>query len=371
MAATISAFGYTVPLRIILVFIALVVGLALTVMFWLTVVWSIYRSVGKSRREQVREDLENNLVDGIFDPETDWNWVDDLSSTERNVLETLLDEYLRELDGQNVENLRDLGEMLNIPARSERQLQKRGEYKRLSALTWLALLDRPESLRDAAFSPGTPRERAAVARLRHDSDDLATPKEGLSILLDGTKSQFSVFGQDTLYQIATDDPSALFEIATNTYRGWSDALLVQVLVVSRYLGTSVTTEDLSWMTGPLEHENETVRRAATLALGSVGWRADVRDSRYLDRLVSDPSPRVRAAAYQTLARWGDEEALETLTTNLQTEENPRSRLAGAEALVTQEGELNEEHSLELEATWTWCKEHDKYDRVARTGKVGD
>lgn len=97
--ATVSAFGYSVPLAIILVFVALVVGLALAVMFWLIIVWSVYRAVRQTRRERVRPDLENALLDRMFDPEADWDrWVSTLSDVERDVVESLLDEYVPELD---------------------------------------------------------------------------------------------------------------------------------------------------------------------------------------------------------------------------------------------------------------------------------
>lgn len=371
MAATVSVFGYAIPLTVIFVFIALVVGLALVVLFWLTVGWSVYRSVRTTRREQVRDDLQDRLLDGVFDPEMEWGpWVESLSKTERDVVEELLDEYLRELDGGNAERLRELGDELAIPERSVKRLGKRGEYGRLHALTWLTLLKRPEKLTASEFSPETPSERAAVARLRYECDDFETPGDGIALLLSGVTTQFSVFGKDTLYQIGIDDPQALFEVSAANYAGWSEPLLIQVLTVCQHVGTNVTTENLSWIIPALEHESEAVRAGAALALGNVGWRTDVRNDPFLDRLLDDPSPQVRGAVYRMLTRWGDEQALSTLTDALRCEDDQRTRLAGTGALVTARDQPPEGLSEPLDRTWRWSHEHAAYDSAARRRAKG-
>jgi hypothetical protein len=365
MVGAVSTFGYSVSLTVVLVILALVVGLALAVMFWLTVGLSIYRSIGKTRRERVRDDLQATLLDGTFAPEFDWNeWVAGLTSVERDVVESLLDEYLRELDGEHVERLRELGDALEIPARSKRRLERGGEYERLYALTWLTLLERPDRLHAADFEPRTPRERAAVARLRHESGDFESAAEGIELLLEGTRTQFTVFGQDTLYRIGTEDPDALLDAAERNYQSWSEPLLIQVLVVCQHLTAGVTTADLSWLTAALEADNETVREAAALALGNVGWRADVRNDLFLDRLVADPSPRVRGTVYRMLARWGDQQALESLGRALEVESDPRTRLVGTDALVQRREQLPDGRDIPGD-TWAWSQEHAQYDRIAR------
>lgn len=366
MAGSVSAFGYTVSLVVILVFLALVLGLAIAVMFWLTVGWSVYRSVQDNRRQQVRDELQDKLLDGMFEQETDWQpWVSSLSGVDREVVESLLDKYLRELDGQDTESLRELGNEMQIPSRSQRQLRKREQYTRLSALTWLTLLQEPESLHATDFEPQTPRERAGVARLRYESDDLDTPAEGISILLDDATNQFTVFGQDTLYRIAIDDPEALFKTARENYEGWSESLLVQVLIVSEHVGQNVMTEDMSWVTAMLEHEQEAVRGAAVGALKSIGWRNDLRDDLFLDRLLADPSLQVRSAVYEMLAEWGDDKALEKLTAALETEQNQRARLTGTNALVGHSDSQLEATGDTLGKSWKWSREHAEYDQMAR------
>lgn len=372
MTGSVSAFGYSVPITVVLVFLALVIGLALAVMFWLTVAWSVYRSVQRTRRQRVRSDLEDELLDRLFDPEADWEtWVDSLASVERSVAESLLDEYVRELDGSEAEGLEHLGAALGIPERSRRQLDSRREYVRLSALTWLTLLSRPDVLRSTDFAPTTPRERAAVARLRYECDDLDTPREGIDVLLEGARTQFTVFGQDTLYRIARDDPAALFDRAAADYRRWSRPLLVQVLTVCRHLGTSVGRTDLTWLIASLEHDDEAVRAATARALTDLGWRADLRDQPFLNRLGEDPSPRVRGAVYEMLASWGDARAISTLTDALEREPDQRARLTGTDALVAHRDTRPADSSPALSAAWDWSDEHATLDTIARRREVSD
>ena len=360
-------FGVIPSLSAVLFALALVLGAGLAVLASLALGLSITRSVRDSRRERVREELQDQLLERLFDPETTWSdWVEGLSGTEREVVEGLLDEYIRELDGRNLERLRALGEALCIPDRSMKRLGSRRAYDRLNALTWLALLDRPDKLRAAGFRPKTARERAAVARTRHERGEFDDTAEGLALLLAEATTQFSVFGQDTLYRIAIEEPAALFEVVADNYRSWSTPLLVQVLVVCQHVGSNVTTEDLSWLTGLLEHDDVTVREAATLALGNVGWRRDIRSPGLTTRLLDDPSPGVRRAVYRMLARWGDREALEMLAGALQTEKDARTRLAGTNALAEQREQFPVATGEQFGRAWLWSQEQVKYDRVART-----
>ncbi len=370
MTVLLLAAGWVTTL---VVGLALVLGLALVVLFVLAVGHSVYRSVRRSRLTAAREQLHDEFVERVFAPDPNWEaWVADHSDSETEVVESLLDEYLRELDGENARSLRALGATLGIPERSRKRLETGGEYDHLYALRWLTLLDEPEPLRQAAFTPTTARERAAAARLRHETGDFEQPREGIELLLEGASAQFTVFGQDTLYRIATDEPAALFAVAADSYRGWSESLLVQVLGVCRALGTSVTTESLSWLTALLEDDRPGVRGAAVGALESVGWRDDIRDERFVERLLDDPDPTVRAVAYGVLAQWGDEHALDALVGRLADEEAPRARLAGTDALATHRDTLPETVLPEVASVWEWSRERaDHTRRVRRREQAGE
>jgi len=364
--ADVVVFGYVVPVVVILVAVALVVGLSIAVSFYLTVSLSVYRSVKRTRRDRIRPDLRSGLLDHLFAEEPDWEgWVASLTTVEREVVESLLDEYLRELDGQEAETLRGLGEALGIPERAAERLSHRDVYTRLDALTWLTLLEHPEPVRESSFEPKTPRERAAAVSLLEASGQLPDVATGVSMLLDGTDEQFTVFGQDTLYRIARNDPRPLLQTASDEYDAWPEPLLAQVLAVCAHLETSVREGELKWLTAALETENEAIRAAAADALGSFGWRASLRDQVFLERATADPSPRVRAAVYQMLAAWGDREAISILLFALIEEENPRALTLGTTALVGRRDRIDTDAAAVLGDAWAWSAEHAAYDRRAR------
>ncbi|MEF8976254.1 MAG: HEAT repeat domain-containing protein [Halapricum sp.] len=368
MAASVVAFGYRVPLIVIVVAVALVIGLLLAVSFYVTIGWSVYRSVVDNRRDLVREDLRGELLDRLFTEESDWSgWADGLTKTERHVLESLLDEFLRELDGHDKEKLQGLGVVLGIPERARRQLDSRSELEHLDALTWLTLLQHPEPYLNSGFEPDSPRERAATVTLLIETDRFDHPREGVSMLLDDVRGHFTVFGQDTLYRMSRDDPTPLLEKAASDYSQWEEPLLAQVLAVCAYLDTSVGEQDLTWLTATLETENEAIRAASARALGSFGWRESLRDQVFLERATADPSPRVRAAVYEMLGTWGDRSALSVLLYALVSEEHPRALERGTAALVNRRDRIDPETPAVLGTAWNWSAEHARYDDLARRG----
>lgn len=367
----VTAFGYTISLTVILVFIALVVGLLLAVSFYLTIGLSVYLSVKKSRRDRVRPDLRTELLDRLFAETPRWNeWVEGLTAVEREVVESLLDEHLRELEGSDAETLRELGDALGIPERAARRLDMGNEYMHLHALTWLTLLHRPEPYLESPFEPETPRERAAVVTLLEQTDRLPDAATGISILLDDINAQFTVFGQDTLYRVAQMDPKPLLRSASEAYDKWPEPLLTQVLAICAHLETSVRDGEFAWLIAALETENETTRAAGAGALGSFGWLDLSREQAFLERAVRDPSPRVRAAVYQMLAAWGDDAALSVLLDALVKEDDPRALTIGTKLLVEKQDRLDTDPSKLLGAAWAWNVEQVAYDRLARQGSSG-
>ncbi|CCQ33609.1 Phycocyanin alpha phycocyanobilin lyase related protein [Halorhabdus tiamatea SARL4B] len=368
MAGAIGVFGYEVPLSVVLVLVALVIGLLLAVSLYVTISWSVYRSVVDDRRDRVEDGLREEMLEGLFADDPDWEaWVEGRSGTELTVAESLLDEFLRELDGGDRAQLQGLGVALGIPDRARRQLDAGDEFERLDALTWLTLLGDPEPYLAADFVPETPRERAATVTLLSETDRLEGAREGVSILLDGVDGQFTVFGQDTLYRVSRSNPTPLLETAAAAYRTWNEPLLAQVLAVCAQLETSVGDQDLSWLTAALETENEAIRAASARALGSFGWRETVRDRAFLERAIADPSPRVRGAVYEMLGAWGDQSALSILLYALVSETHPRAMERGTAALVDRRDRIDPETPAVLGGAWDWSLEHAEYNDLARRG----
>ena len=366
MQGSVTLGGYIIPITTILIALGLLVGVGLVVSFTLTMGLSGYRYLTAKRRERVRGDVQNTLLDRAFSPDPDWEeWVSTLSATERNVATELLGEYLHELDGREADSLKTLGTALGVPEQARADLEQGHTFERLQALTWLIRLDDPEPYRTAGYEPETPAERASVARLLFETESLATPEEGLKLLLDGATEEFSVFGQDTLYRLASESPDAMFALGAKRYETWSPSLLAQVLLVAGQLGTGVRTADISWLTASLEANDEGVRAAGARALGSFGWQPQFRDSVFLTRATGDPSPRVRGAVYEMLGEWGDSKALTVLLFALVSEDDPRALVRGTNALVRRQDRIDADAPTVFGAPWEWSSEHASYDSIAR------
>lgn len=370
MATRIELLGYLVPLVVVLAVVALVLGVGLAILFWLTMGWSVYRSVVEDRRAAVRDAVRGALLTRLYSDDPEWDrWVRTLSDRERTVAETLLVEFLRDVDGTDADRLRDLGDALALPERARDTLETGGQFERLQALTRLTLLADADPYHAADFEPTTPYERAAAVRLLLHCDAI-DPATGVRSLLDGTDGQFTVFGQDTLYRVALRDPDALFRFAADAYRSWPVPLLTQVLAVCGHLETAAETDALTWLPPLLTHETPAVRAAAADALGSFGWRADLRAQVPVEEAVADPSPEVRGAVYEMLADWGDEAALTTLLYALVSEEDPRALTRGTELLVDNEEAVGREGPSVLGPAWTWSREHRAFDRRPRETLAG-
>ncbi|GAA0519542.1 hypothetical protein SAMN04488066_10750 [Halorubrum aquaticum] len=345
----------------------------------ITVGYSLLAALRRRRREPIRADLRSELLDRLYGSEVpDWEpWVASLSAARRDELESLLDVYLRQLDGSDAERLAGLGDALGLPERSRREIREGDYWDRLHALTWLALLRDPPA-RDLleTHCTDTPRERAAAVRILYASDAPDLASTGVDLLLGDDPSAFSVFGIDTLYRVGEADPGPLFDRAAAEFDDWEPALQQQVLSVTGHLHTVVGDADLSWVLEAVSNPEERVRVAAWRALGAYGWNAPLRSGIDPTAVGEDPSPIVRASAYRLLGAWGDPEALSALRTLAAAEPDGRTRVVAAEAALSHRGrggvrsvESPDGHEsaypAEFEDAWAWAAEHARFDDLAR------
>lgn len=160
------------------------------------------------RKSQRREELESIVRGRLFDQldrsDPDWSsWVSGLSEDEREVAVGILDEYLRRVEGERKAQFVEASKVLNVEENALRTLRTGDTREKLSALTWLVLLDsRPDVATLRRQCSGTPDLRAAAARVLYESDHDDRRAIGTEFLLrDG--EALSVFGRDTLYRPAS------------------------------------------------------------------------------------------------------------------------------------------------------------------------
>jgi hypothetical protein len=373
----------------------LVLGSLLLAAGLVTLGYSTVAARRRRRRDPMRAALRGELLDRLYGrDEPAWDaWVAGLSAAERDELESVLDVYLRELDGRDAEQLAGLGRALGIDERSRRHIAADDYWDRSHALVWLALLrDAPDRDLLRAHCTETPRERAAAARVLYaaETDDCATT--GVDLLLRDEPDSFSVFGVDTLYRVAEGDPSPFFERAAADFATWPPALQRQALLVVRHLTTVVGDADLSWVVAALSSPDPSVRAAAWRALGAYGWNRRLRDAVDLDAIADDPAPAVRADAYRALGVWGDAAALAAIDAAGTVDPDPRAQVAAAGTLIAQRGPDAVAAASEppratdrtadapvrsgdagapatevppFDVAWDWAAEHARFDRLAR------
>nr|WP_233139263.1 HEAT repeat domain-containing protein [Halorubrum salipaludis] len=360
-----------------------------------TVGYSLRAARRRRRRTPMRADLRGELLDRLYGrDEPGWDeWAAALSGAEREELESLLDVYLRALDGSDADRLAGLGEALGINERARREIADGDYWARIHALVWLALLrDAPDRSLLETHCTDTPRERAAAARVLYAAGVGDAATTGIDLLLRDRPSSFSVFGIDTLYRVAETDPQPLFERAAADFDDWEPALQQQVLLAARHLHTVVGSADLSWVVGALSSPDARVRTAAWRALDAYGWNRSIRAAVDLATVADDPDPAVRASAYRMLGAWGDGEAVAALDAAAAVETDDRARVVAAEQLIrhreadalgagetpppslsslppsTGAGEPDEPEESDadpFDVAWAWASEHARFDRLAR------
>nr|WP_241431553.1 HEAT repeat domain-containing protein [Halorubrum distributum] len=378
-----------------------VLGSLLVAAAVITLGYSAFAARRRRRREPMRAELRSELLDRLYgrgDPAWD-EWVAGRSAAERDELESVLDVYLRELDGRDAATLAGLGRALGLAERSRRHVAEGDYWARSHALVWLALLrDAPDRDLLRAHCTETPRERAAAARVLYaaGTDDCATT--GVDLLLRDDPVPFSVFGVDTLYRVAERDPGPFFDRAAADFATWPPALQRQVLLVVRHLTTVVGGADLSWVVAALSSPDSSVRAAAWRALGAYGWNRRLRDAVDLEAIPDEPAPAVRADAYRALGVWGDAPALAAVEAAGTVDPDTRAQVTAAETLVAQRGPgavpatsdspgsadraadatagpadettaaapaAPAREAAPFDVAWAWAAEHARFDRLAR------
>lgn len=352
--------------------IAFIAGAVLTGLLALTAFLTVGRSLQQARRRRrraaVRDDLRSGLLERLYGGESpDWGrWVETLGGRERDVLEALLEEYLRELDGSDAAKLAGLGRALGIDERARRHLESGDMYERLGGLTWLALLADPPDLAVLKRQClGNQRERAAAARVLYASDHPELASIGVSLMLADRTDGFSVFGIDTLYRVAEADPKPFFDRAAGSATDWDPALQAQALLITRQVSTVTGGAELDWLLELLSSPAERTRVEATRALGGYGWKRSLRDRIDLDALRADPSPLVRASTYRMLGEWGDEDAVRTLEAAAGAEPEERARVTAAESLLPFRDRYDLTVPEPLRAAWAWADANAAFDEQAR------
>jgi len=355
----------------------LVLGLVLSVLLagvaLLTIGYSVVRYWQRRRRGAARDNLREELLGRLYRPDDpEWHeWVSTLTGRELPVLEALLDEYLRELDGGDAETLAGLGDALGITDRANRNLRHGTYYERLDALTWLALLwDPPEIEVLQEHCTGTPRERAAAVRVLYVSNHPAIESMGVDLLLRNATEPFSIFSVDTLYRAAESDPSHLFACADADFTTWDPQLQQQVLLACRHLRTVIGDAELDWLAESLHSPEERTRAEAARTLGGFQWHQTLYNKVSLQTLTSDPSPVVRASVYRMLGEWGDDRAITAIRFAGMTDPNDRARVAAAEALVEHKDDYELQIPNGFADAWSWACAHATFDDLARDISTG-
>lgn len=312
----------------------------------------------RDRRWSRRQDrLKAAFRDRLLAESESWDeWVADLSQTDRRVLESVMQEHLRLVEGDLRERIGRLAAKLGIIDRANRALRFGSRSDRLDALAWYVLLAHPpdpELLQRSRTRPA--EERAIVARLLTEQDEGSGRRRGTTLICQ-EMAELSVFGIDTLYRLNRWDPTPLIETLDSRWTEAADAFLVQVLWVVAECDPAPRETSLGWIRSCLRHENPTVRAAATGAFAKYGWRDEIRQSEEWDALLCDPTAEVRRAAYRLLAAWGDGQALDQLNRAVASEPDARARLAGVRALVGTRDPDPSSMSPEIDGAHAWIRQ---------------
>lgn len=301
--------------------------------------WTKFR---QQKSKSLRKELQSELFERLFSSDPNWKtWENDLSRSERRELQTLLNDSLRKIEGEDYDRLRELASVLGIPERARRNLNNPG--RRYRALTWLALLGEsvePHKVINACKE--NPKLRDAGARILLRSGHPDGPEKGTQLLVDNGTQPLTTMGMDTLYRLNNGvETPLLSDLEKGEIRNWNHSFLVQILLVLMNCMLSRALERPNWLFDLLEHKSSQVRLATVGVLQNLGWQEEIRRKIDIEQLIHDPDQNIRRKSYFLLASWGNETSLEWLRNTLDHEE-PGDRFSIVKAFhLHPEGNLSE------------------------------
>lgn len=305
------------------------------------------------RRKRLRADLLEYLE---ADQNARHQWGKSLTDRERYTLASILEHYLRVLDGTQRKALVDLANELDIGDRANAQLDAPSLPPKLDALTTLALLEYPISKKRLIDTTrDNQRTREAAARLLyHRSDEFDDTTElGTRLLIWNGQEPLSIYGLDTLATLNTGPTSPLLSYAATNISGWDEEVIMQVCLVLEQVEQIDPEEPIEWVLQLLSHQNSGVRAAAIRGLKHQGWRRSIREQLDVDALLSDPDKNVRQATFEVLAYWGDAESESILREAVMHEEDKRCQLVCLGGLLDLEADIPRDDPAFPVDAWTW------------------
>ncbi len=343
--------------------VTIIGGIAIALLLFLfgtfTIGYAAYASRRDRRISSSRPEVRDGLLGRMGEEDPDWEaWGATLSTVEREASVELLDEHLRQLRGSSKEQLIRAADALDLDEEAMDDLRKGGRIDKLTALTWLTLLDGSVDvglLRESCL--GDRDLRASAARLLYDRHSPGSRAAGNAFLLFDPEDALSVFGLDTLYRLNQRDPTNLLLQAEQLGEEWRPSLRIQVMYVIGRAAPVGADVSLEWILRQLAAESPEVREAAVRALRQYGWRQDVRSGIDLPALIADPSPNVRQAVCGLLGTWGDPDALDALIDMLRDDSDDRVRLQAARRLHAKAPDRIDSEALPSSAadTWAWVR----------------
>lgn len=338
-------------------------GVAIVALFLLLSMGAIATSVRERRMDKKREAARKRVRSSLFGraakDEPDWeSWIGDLSTTERTQLADIIEHYLRTLRGGGQETFLAVAHALDMGVAADEQLDDSSILTRLQALARLTVLDYPiDEQRLLATCLENRRTRETAARLLYERrDEFANPEAlGTALLIWDGHHPMGIRGLETLHDLNSTDPVALFSQGFWGVHRWRPTVVVQVCTVLQACRIRRMAPIHEWVFTLFDHWNPRLRAAAIRAVRSVGHRNDVRSRIPFTQLITDEDPRVRRSTYKVLAAWGDTRAKGLLEWAVIDEEDQRAQLVAIRALASLEEEPDAEQPGWPDTAWDWVR----------------